>query len=116
MVHGIETGSKKYTHFRRDDEKWLLTDLQEIKKTVSHYIAGLPPPTDQGPSVGKTSHRRKMLMYDIVLGILVFGILGSLSVITGAYLTIQGKAGVGAPLSIFGLVFILVFILFLKYR
>ena len=32
MAHGIETDNKKYKHFRRDDEKWLFTDLYEMKR------------------------------------------------------------------------------------
>jgi hypothetical protein len=115
MAHGIETGNKKYKHIRRDDEKWLLTDLHEIKRTVQKYIARLQPPNEneKDASVKKS---QKMLTGDIILGILVLGILGSMSLLTGLYLIIQAKYDIGVPVTVFGVVFVIAFILFEKYR
>lgn len=116
MVHGIETDNKKYKHFRRDDETWLLTDLQEIKRTVAQYIARLPSPGEDVTDAQVALHRKKIMIGDVILGILVLGILGSLSLLTGLYLIIQGKMGIGVPITVFGLVFLIAFILFEKYR
>ena len=111
MVRGLATDGKKYKHINRNDEKWLSKDLQDIKKTVEHYIDNIRP--DDNKTVKKS--KTKGMKIDRLIAILL-GIFGSISLITGIFLILKGIYFLGGSLTIFGAVFVITYILFEKFR
>ena len=116
MVQGIETDSKKYKHIKRDDEKWLSKDLRVIKKTVEKYIDDIRPNYENEIDKSEKKSKKKMMTIDRIIAILFLGIFGLITLITGIYLIIKNNYLLGAPLGIFGAVFVITFYLFEKYR
>jgi uncharacterized membrane-anchored protein len=116
MTHGIETGNKKYQHIRRDDEKWLLEDLQAIKRTVRKYIASAQPPDETEAAPSEKKNHKKSMTIDRVLAFVIFGIFGLVILLLGFYLIVKENYVVGIPGVVFGIVFVLALILFEIYR
>ena len=116
MVRGLATDGKKYKHINRNDEKWLSKDLNDIKKTVVKYIDNIRPDNEKAKdSLHKKSKKKKMTI-DRIFAILILGIFGSITLITGIYLIIKETYFLGGSLGVFGAVFVLAFILYEKYR
>jgi hypothetical protein len=116
MVQGIETDSKKYKHINRDDEKWLCEDLYVFRKTVEKYIDNLRPNDENEINKSVKKSKKKMMTIDRIIAILFLGIFGSITLITGIYLIIKENYLLGAPLGLFGAVFVVAFYLYEKYR
>ncbi|KYK30397.1 MAG: hypothetical protein AYK22_03955 [Thermoplasmatales archaeon SG8-52-3] len=112
MVRGLATDSKRYKHIDRNDTKWLSKDLQDIKKTIEHYIDNIRP------NENKTEKKedKERITLERYFAILVLGIFGSITLVTGIFLLIRGVYFLGGSLSIFGAVFLLAFILFERFR
>jgi len=115
MVRGIATDSKKYKHVQRN-EKWLTKELHDIKKTVEHYIDEVRPAAEKEITKTFTKSKKKSMTVDRILAILFLGIFGSITLITGIYLIIKQTYLVGVSLGVFGLVFVICFVLFERYR
>ena len=115
MVRGIATDSKKYKHIHRD-EKWLTKDLHDIKRTVEHYIDEIRPAAEKEINQTFTKSTKKTMTVDRVFAILFFGIFGSITLISGIYFIIKQTYVVGISLAIFGLLLVVCFVLFERYR
>jgi|SRR4030042_1982285 len=111
MTKGIETGSKKYTHINRDDEKWLFKDLYDIRKTIEDYI-DLIRPNDEN-KIDKSV--KKTMTIGRIISILFLGLFGLIMFIVGIYLITKVNYVIGISLVIFGSVFLVAFYLNEKY-
>jgi hypothetical protein len=116
MPRGIETGGKKYLHRRCDDEKWLLEDLRAEKRTVEKYITSLRPPDEDGTGSTVKKDIMRRITVDRILALVIFGLFGSICFLGGLYLLIRGNAVVGVPGVVFGIIFIVTYVLLEKYR
>jgi len=116
MVRGINTDGKKYKHINRNDEKWLCKDLNDIKKTIENYIDNIRPDGEKRTDKTVEKIKRKTMTIDRILVILVLGIFGSITLITGIYLILKVNYLIGVSLTIFGLIFVTAYILYEKYR
>ena len=112
MIHGISTDNKKYKHINRNEIKWLCKDLHYFKRITEKYIDHIRPDDEKEPD----KSLRKMMTVDRVIAIIFLGIFGSATLVTGIYLLMKGTYLMGVPLSIFGVVFVLAFFLFERYR
>lgn len=115
MVRGIATDGKKYKHLKRNDEKWLCKDLNDIKKTVENYIDNIRPDEKKTNETVKKA-KKKTMTIDRIFAIIVLAIFGSISLITGIYLILKENYLIGISLTIFGSIFVITFILYEKYR
>jgi len=67
MVQGIETDSYKLSKVKKSDEKWLTKDLQDIKKTVEHYIDEVRPDGENKEDYIVKTQNTKVFKYVIFL-------------------------------------------------
>jgi uncharacterized membrane protein len=112
MIRGLATDGKKYKHINRSDEKWLSKDLQDIKKTIENYIDNIRPKDNE--TVKKANKKDVKIVR--IIAILLLGVFGSISLITGIFLLIRGTYFLGGSIVIFGAVFVISFILFERFR
>jgi hypothetical protein len=109
MVRGIS--NTKYKHRKKNDEKYLTKDLQEIKKTVQNYIDEIRP-----DSINEKDYIVKTPNIKIFKYIISFlGIIGCIALITGIFSLINANYIGGVPLITFGIIFILIFVLNIRY-
>ena len=111
MVKGIETDSKKLSKLRKSDEKWFTEDLQDIKKTVEHYIDEIRPDGENEEDYIFTP-KSKVFKYVIIFS----GIIGLIALIMGIFLVYYTEYLGGVPLIVFGGVFILIFVMNIIYK
>jgi len=117
MVQGIETGEKKYKHKKKDDIKWLAKDVNEIRKTAENYIDSKRPNNDEEINGTVKMSTTETWSFIRIIAI-ILGIIGFFSLLSGIYLLfiIQEKFVIGITGCLIGIVFLLTFILFEKYR
>lgn len=116
MVRGIATDSNRYKHKKRDDEKWLCEDLHVFKRTVEKYIDNLRCNNEEEIYKSEKKSKKKRMTIDRVLAILILGIFGSITLLTGIYLLIKSNYVLGIPIEVFGVILVISFYLFEKYR
>ena len=112
MVQGIETDSKKLSKVKKSDEKWFTKDLQDIKKTVEHYIDNVRPDGENEEDyIVKTPNSK---IFKIIVFLL--GIIGLIALIMGIFLLYNAEYMGGIPLVAFGGVFVLILVLNFIYK
>jgi len=112
MVQGIETDSKKLSKEKKSDEKWLTKDLQDIKKTVEHYIDNVRPDGENEEDYIVKAPKSKAFKYVIFL----LGIIGIIALMMGIFLVYHAEYTGGIPLVAFGGVFVLILVLNFIYK
>ena len=112
MVQGIETDSKKLSKEKKSDEKWLTKDLQDIKKTVEHYIDNVRPEGENEEDYLVKTPKSKAFKYVIFL----LGIIGIIALMMGIFLVYHAEYTGGIPLVAFGGVFVLILVLNFIYK
>ena len=116
MVRGIATDSKRYKHKKQNDEKWLCEDMLVWKRYVEKYIDNLKPNDEKEINDSVKKSKKKMMTVDRVFAILILGVFGPITLITGIYMTLKGIYVLGVPLGLFGAIFVIAFFLYEKYR
>ena len=116
MVRGIATDSNRYKHKKRNDEKWLCEDMLVWKRYVEKYIDNLRPNDEKEINKSVKKGKKKMLTVSRVFEILILGVFGSITLITGIYILLKGNFVLGVPLAIIGAIFVIALILNEKYR
>lgn len=112
MAQGIETDSKKLSKEKKSDEKWLTKDLQDIKKTVEHYIDEVRPDGENEEDYIVKTQNTKVFKYVIFL----LGLIGLIALFAGIFLLFNSNYVGGIPLIVFGGVFVLIFVLNVIYK
>jgi hypothetical protein len=112
MVHGIETDRKKLSKVKKSDEKWFTDDLQDIKRTVEHYIDEVRPANGKDEDYIVKSPKSNVIRYAIML----LGIFGLIVLITGIYLSLKENSTLGIPVILIGGTFFLALVLSEVYR
>jgi hypothetical protein len=112
MVQGIESDRKNLSKVKRSDEKWFTEDLQDIKKTVEHYIDEVRPDgKNEEDYIVKTPKSK------VFISVIIFlGIIGLIALIMGIFLLYNTKYLGGIPLVVFGGVFFVIFVLNILYK
>ena len=116
MVRGIATDSNRYKHKKRNDEKWLCEDMLVWKRYVERDCneVGTRNEKEMNKSVKKS--KKKMITVSRVFEILILGVFGPITLITGTYIILKGNYVVGVPLGIIGAIFVIALILNEIYR
>jgi hypothetical protein len=112
MVQGIETDGKKLSKVKKSDEKWFTKDLQDIKKTVEHYIDEVRPNGENEEDYIVKTPNTKVFKFVIFL----LGLIGLIALFAGIFLLFNTNYVGGIPLVLIGTVFVIVLILNEKYR
>lgn len=112
MVQGIETDSNKLSKVKKSDEKWLTKDLQDIKKTVEHYIDEVRPDGNNEEDYIIKTQNTKVFKYVIFL----LGLIGLIALFAGIFLLFNSNYVGGIPLIVFGGIFVLIFVLNVIYK
>jgi len=110
MVKGIETDSKKTSKVKKSDEKWLTKDLQDITKTVEHFIDEIRPDGENKEDYIFIP-KSKVFKYTIIF----FGIIGLIAILIGIFLLHNLEYLGGISLIVFGGVFFLILVLNVIY-
>lgn len=116
MVRGIATDNKKYKHINRNNEKWLCKDLYVFKRYTEKYINNLKYDDENELDKSQKNGKKKIMTVDRVIAIIFLGIFGSITLLTGIYLVLKQVNFLSVSLLIFGIVFVVAFCLYEKYR
>ena len=116
MVQGIETDDKRIKKKRKKDIKYMAEDLNEIRKTTEKYIDSIRPKSDE--EINKLHERKasKKMSIDRIFALILLGFFGSIALISGIYMLIIKNYVVGIPTTLFGVFFVVCYILFERYR
>ena len=116
MVRGIETDSKRYKHKKRNDEKDMCEDMLVWKRYVERDINKLRTRNEKEIDTSVTKKENKTLTPVRVLEILILGVFGPITLITGIYMLFKENYVAGVPLAIIGAIFVISLTLNEKYR
>ena len=116
MVHGIADGKNKDKYVDKTDEKWLCKDLNEYKATVQNYIDEIRPDEDAEETGKNKIKKQKKMTIDRIIAIIFLGVFGSVVLVAGLYFFIKNPGIVSGFLALIGVVFVLCFFLYEKYR
>jgi len=116
MVHGIATDSKKYKHKNQNDETRLCEDMLVWKRYVERDCNEVGTRNEKEMNKSVKMRKKKMLIGSRVFEILILGVFGPITLITGIYMILKGSYILGVPLAIIGAIFVIALILNEKYR